>query len=159
MYFKFSLRKHPESGKLAGYYRLVESYLNAENRVCHRTILNVGLMEDATPEQLNKIQKQLTERYEYKQPIFRQEDDPTVKRYVEQFWQRIVSSKKTRPCTSRKVVANGEHGYAPAQQCPGNRCGEHSPSDMGKTASHSATALPRVYPRAGHACRYTLHPN
>ena len=94
MYFKFSLRKHPQSGKLSGYYRLVESYRNADNRVCHRTILNVGFMEDVTAEQLNKIQKQLTEKYEPKQPLFQGEDDPTVKRYVGELWQRIVASKK-----------------------------------------------------------------
>lgn len=94
MYFKFSLRKHPESGKLRGYYRLVESYRNAENRVCHRTILNVGFMEDATPEQLNRIQKQLTDRYEHKEPLFDQDGDPVVRSYVEEFWQRIVSSEK-----------------------------------------------------------------
>ncbi|ERM80556.1 hypothetical protein P872_13090 [Rhodonellum psychrophilum GCM71 = DSM 17998] len=48
MYFKFSLRKHPQSEKLSAYYRLVESYRNAGNRVCQRTILNVGFMEDVT---------------------------------------------------------------------------------------------------------------
>lgn len=94
MYFKFSLRKHPESGKLCGYYRLVESYRNAENRVCHRTILNVGFMEDATPEQLNRIQRQLTDRYEHKEPLFDEDVDPVVRSYVEEFWQRIVSSEK-----------------------------------------------------------------
>lgn len=73
----------------------MESYRNADNRVCHRTILNVGFMEDVTPEQLNKIQRQLTERYEHKQTLFEQgEDDPIVKKYVEGFWQRIVASKK-----------------------------------------------------------------
>lgn len=94
MYFKFSLRKHPQSEKLSGYYRLVESYRNAENRVCHRTILNVGFMEDVTAGQLNKIQKQLTERYEHKQEFFQGEDDPVVKKYIEELWQRIVASKK-----------------------------------------------------------------
>lgn len=95
MYFKFSLRKHPQTGKLSGYYRLVESYRNADNRVCHHTILNVGFMDDITPDQLNKIQKQLTERYENKQSLFEQEqDDPIVKNYVEELWQRIVASKK-----------------------------------------------------------------
>lgn len=95
MYFKFSLRKHPQTEKLSGYYRLVESYRNADNRVCHRTILNVGFMEDVTAEQLNKIQKQLTDRYERKQTFFEQEqDDPIVKKYVEELWQRIVASKK-----------------------------------------------------------------
>lgn len=94
MYFKSTIRKHPDTGKLSGYYRLVESYRNADNRICHRTILNIGFMEDATPEQLNKIQKQLTEKYEHKQPLFRTEEDPVVKRYVEQLWQRIIASKK-----------------------------------------------------------------
>ncbi len=52
-------------------------------------------MEDATPEQLNKIQKQLTEKYEHKQPLFEQEEqDPIIKKYVEQLWQRIVDSGK-----------------------------------------------------------------
>lgn len=94
MYFKFSLRRHPQTEKLSGYYRLVESYRNADNRVCHRTILNVGFMEDVTAEQLNKIQRQLTERYGHKQPIFQEQDDPSVKKYVEELWQRIVASKK-----------------------------------------------------------------
>jgi len=94
MYFKFSLRKHPQSGKLSGYYRLVESYRNADNRVCHRTILNVGFIEDTTPEQLNKIQRHLTDKYEQKNSLFDQEEDPVVKQYVEDFWQRTLSSKK-----------------------------------------------------------------
>ena len=52
-------------------------------------------MEDATVEQLNKIQRQLTEKYERKQPLFgQQEEDPIVKKYVEDLWQRIVASKK-----------------------------------------------------------------
>lgn len=58
------------------------------------TILNVGFMEDVTPEQLNKIAKQLTVKYEYKQPLFEPEADPVVKKYVDDLWQRIVASKK-----------------------------------------------------------------
>ena len=95
LYFKSVIRKHPDTGKLSGYYRLVESYRNGDNRICHHTIVNVGFMEDATPEQLNKIQKQLTEKYERKQPLFEQEEqDFIVKKYVEELWQRIVASKK-----------------------------------------------------------------
>lgn len=94
MYFKSTIRKHPDTGKLSGYYRLVESYRNADHRVCHRAILNVGFMEDVTPEQLNKIAKQLTGKYEHKQPLFEPEADPVVKRYVDDLWQRIVASKK-----------------------------------------------------------------
>ncbi len=103
MYFKFSLRKHPQTGKLSGYYRLVESYRNSDNRVCHHTILNVGFMEDVTPEQLNVIQKQLTQRYEHKQTFFQAEEDPIVKQYVEEFWQRIVGSKKLDLVSSEKL--------------------------------------------------------
>ena len=51
-------------------------------------------MEDATPEQLNKIQKRLTEKYENKQSLFEQQEDPVVKKYVEDLWQRIIASKK-----------------------------------------------------------------
>ena len=42
-------------------------------------------MEDAAPEQLNRIQKQLTEKYKHKQ---------FVKKYVEDLWKRIIASKK-----------------------------------------------------------------
>lgn len=94
MYFKSSIRKHPLTGKLSPYYRLVESYRNAENRICHHTILNIGFIDDATPEQLNKIQKQLTDKYEQKHTLFEQDDDPIVKKYVTEFWQRIIDSKK-----------------------------------------------------------------
>jgi hypothetical protein len=88
VYFKFSLRKHPQTEKLSGYYRLVESYRNGDNRICHRTNLNVGFMEDVSSEQLNKIQKHLTQRYERKQSLFEQEhDDDLVKKYVEELWQ------------------------------------------------------------------------
>lgn len=104
MYFKFTIRKHPQTGTLSGYYRLVESYRNADNRVCHRTILNVGFMEDVTADQLNTIQKQLTDRYERKQSLFQQEpDDPIVKRYVEDLWQRIVSCRKLDLVSEEKL--------------------------------------------------------
>ena len=94
LYFKSSIRKHPVTGKLSGYYRLVESYRNADNRICHRTILNIGFMEDASPEQMNIIQRRLTEKKEHKESLFEQEEDPIVKKYVDELWQRIISSKK-----------------------------------------------------------------
>jgi hypothetical protein len=48
----------------------VESYRNEDDRVCHRTILNVGFMEDTTVEQRQKIQVMLNDRYEMKQSVF-----------------------------------------------------------------------------------------
>ena len=83
---------------------MVESYRNADNRVCHHTILNVGFMEDVTADQLTKIQKQLTQRYERKQTLFEQgQDDPIVKKYVEELWQRIVASKKLDLVSAEKL--------------------------------------------------------
>lgn len=93
VYFKCSIRRHPQSGSITGYYRLVESYRNADDRICHRTILNVGFMEDTIVEQRNKIQKHLTERYEHKQVLF-EETDPVVKKYVDELWQRIIDTKR-----------------------------------------------------------------
>jgi hypothetical protein len=153
--FQVLISKHPQSEKLSGYYRLVESYRNAENRVCHRTNLNVGFMEDVTADQLNRIQKQLTERYGHKQPIFRGEDDPAVKKYVEELWQRIVASKKLGLAPAEKLSRMVNMDTLQHSNARGSRCGEYSVSDMGKTAAHSAAALPGVYPGAGHACRHT----
>ena len=65
MYFKSSMRGNSQTGELSGYYRLVESYRNIQDRVCHRTMLNVGFLDDITAEQLNIIQKRLTEYIQF----------------------------------------------------------------------------------------------
>jgi len=64
MYFKVSGRHNPHTNKPGWYYRLVESYRNADDRVCHRTMLNVGFLEGLTTDQMNLIQKMLTQRCE-----------------------------------------------------------------------------------------------
>ncbi len=101
VYFKCSIRHHPQSGNITGYYRLVESYRNDDDRICHRTILNVGFMEDTTVEQRNKIQKHLTDKYEHKQSLF-EETDPIVKKYVDELWQRIIDTKRLDITTVEK---------------------------------------------------------
>jgi hypothetical protein len=93
VYFKCSVRPHPQTGSITGYYRLVESYRNADDRICHRTILNVGYMEDTNVDQRNKIQKHLTDRYERKQVLF-EEADRVVIKYVEELWQCIIENKR-----------------------------------------------------------------
>ena len=93
MYFKVSMRYNPELKTSCGYYRLVESYRNIEDRVCHRTILNVGFVGHLSPEKLNKIQKALTNRAEGKTPLF-EDDDAVVQEYVERYWAEIVSKKR-----------------------------------------------------------------
>ena len=62
MYFKVSMRTNPETGIHCGYYRLVESYCNLCGRVCHRTLLNAGYLDALSADQLNLIQKILTEK-------------------------------------------------------------------------------------------------
>ena len=68
------MRVNPDTGILSGYFRLVESYRNEEGRVCHRTILNVGFMEDTDVQQRDKIQRHLTDKYERKQSLFAETD-------------------------------------------------------------------------------------
>lgn len=101
MYFKFSLRVNPETKILSGYYRLVESYRNEDERVCHRTILNVGFMEDTNVEQRNKIQRHLTDKYERRQSLF-EETDNVVIYSVSVLWQRIIESGKIDVATITK---------------------------------------------------------
>ena len=93
MYFKSSLRNNPDTNNLSAYYRLVESYRNYDNRICHRTILNVGFLEDLVPEQLNIIQKILINKSESKTELFEQTDSLVVK-YIDLFWSRIIAEKR-----------------------------------------------------------------
>lgn len=94
MYFKFSLRYNGAEQQSDAYYRLVESYRNAEGRVCHRIIVNIGFIADAfTPEQLNQTARLLTDRYELKQSLFTITDSAVVE-LAEMLWQRIVDEKR-----------------------------------------------------------------
>ena len=93
MYFKVSMRKNLATHQLQGYYRLVESYRKEYNRVCHRTLLNVGFLADITPEQLNKIQKLLSERAMSKISLF-EEQDEWVLHFSEQLWEELITKKR-----------------------------------------------------------------
>lgn len=94
MYFKFSGRHNPKTGDHDWYCRLVESYRNLEGRICHRTILNIGFLEEKiTAEQLNAISRKLTDRYQHKIRLF-EDTDELVVRWAAQLWQRIVDEKR-----------------------------------------------------------------
>ncbi len=94
MYFKFSGRTNPKTQQYEGYYRLVESYRNTTGRVCHRTILNIGFLEDPLiAEQLNKISRAITDMYEKKISLFSMED-PLVKKWTTIWWNKIVAGNK-----------------------------------------------------------------
>jgi len=91
------MRKNPETGIYSGYYRLVESYRNHNDRVCHRTILNAGYLDELTTDQLNLIQKILTDKVNnHDQPLFElpYTDDATVLGYVDRFYNRMVAEKR-----------------------------------------------------------------
>jgi len=95
MYFKVSMRHNPVKNFIDGYYRLVESYRNADDRICHRTLLNIGFMEDITSgEQLHKIQKVLTHKCSNSTgelfEVDYGETDPVVLRYVDCLYEQLL---------------------------------------------------------------------
>lgn len=91
------MRTNPETGIHSGYYRLVESYRNSGGRVCYRTILNAGYLDELNTDQLNLIQKILTTKVtHHDQSLFKLPftDDTTVIHYVEKFYDRMVAEKR-----------------------------------------------------------------
>jgi len=97
MYFKVSLRTNPHTGKTEGYYRLVESYRNTEGRVCHRTLLNVGFMDEVPVEDLNRIQKILNHKCQGEKDLFEVEyekESAAVKKWVNELYARLVKEKR-----------------------------------------------------------------
>jgi len=97
MYFKVSMRTNPATGIYSGYYRLVESYRNEDDRILHRTILNAGYLDELNTDQLNQIQKILTTKANNPdQPLFDipYTSDAVVIRYVDEFYNRMVAEKR-----------------------------------------------------------------
>lgn len=93
MYFKSTIRTNPLTKKIDSYYRLIESHRNSDGRVCHRTLLNVGFLENVFIDQLNKIQSHLNARYKKQEVIF-EETDAVVKSMTAELWHRLVSEKR-----------------------------------------------------------------
>jgi hypothetical protein len=92
MYFKFSLRKNPATREVESYYRLVESYRNEYNRVCHRTLLNIGFI-DYEVETLNMIRHILQNRIERKESLFETTDKLAIK-WANYYWDKLVKTNK-----------------------------------------------------------------
>ncbi len=117
MYFKVSMRTNPKTDIYSGYYRLVESYRNSDNRVCHRTILNAGYLDELSTDQLNLIQKILTDKVNnHDKPLFEQHytEDVTVIKYVEEFYNRMVAEKRIDVLVD-KTDKNGHNSYKSSQ--------------------------------------------
>jgi len=65
MYFRSSIRRNPATGEIDSYYRLIESYRNETDRVCHRTLLNVGFLDGlVTIDELNQVRRIICKRYQ-----------------------------------------------------------------------------------------------
>ena len=100
MYFRFSLRHNPVKGKSDTYYRLIESYRNETDRVCHKTLLNVGFLDDVVNiDQLNQIRRILCNRREEalgNAHLFEIEKDNSdiVNELADTFWQRLISENR-----------------------------------------------------------------
>ncbi len=91
------MRKNPETKKLSGYYRLVESYRNHNGNVCVRTLLSVGFLDDLNPDQLNLIQKILTAKVSNAGNVLFElpaSDDLVVLNYVDLFYNKMVTEKR-----------------------------------------------------------------
>lgn len=92
MYLKASFRHNPDIGNIAAYYRLVESYRNENDRVCHRTLLNIGFWPEATIEQKGKVVVHLNSRYKNELALFEELDQQVVK-WVNRFWNQMIEKK------------------------------------------------------------------
>ena len=113
MYFKVSMRTNPETKIYSGYYRLVESYRNAQGRVYHRTILNAGYLDGLNTDQLNLIQKILTAKAKnHDQPLFElpYTEDTTVIHYANEFYNRMVAEKRIDVLVDKQEKKPSESG-------------------------------------------------
>ena len=113
MYFKVSMRTNPKTDLYSGYYRLVESYRNYRDMVCHRTILNAGYLDELNTDQLNLIQKILTAKVSNcDKPLFDlpYTDDKTVIGYVEEFYNRMVAEKRIDVLLEKQEKKSSKNG-------------------------------------------------
>ena len=92
MYLKASFRNNPSINDIAAYYRLVESYRNEYDRVCHKTLLNIGFWPDATRIQKDKVVDYLNSRYKNELTLF-EEADTQVIQWANRFWNEMIENK------------------------------------------------------------------
>jgi transposase/predicted Fe-S protein YdhL (DUF1289 family) len=92
MYLKVSYRHNPQIKNIAAYFRIVESYRNECDRICHRTLLNIGFWAEASDEQQQKVIRLLNDRYHNAKSIF-EEQDPQVLAWADDFWNKMIAKK------------------------------------------------------------------
>ena len=92
MYLKASFRHNSSINDIAAYYRLVESYRNEIDRVCHKTLLNIGFWPDAARAQKDKVVAHLNERYKNELTLFEETDEQVIE-WVNRFWNEMIANK------------------------------------------------------------------
>ena len=92
MYFRSVIRKNPINQELGGYYRLVESYRNEADRICHQTLLTIGFINFSV-EKLNIIQRILNNKYKKKYSVFEESDKEAIE-LAEFYWEELIKGGK-----------------------------------------------------------------
>ena len=92
MYFRSVIRKNPINQELGGYYRLVESYRNDADRICHQTLLTIGFINFSV-EKLNIIQRILNNKYKKKYSVFEELDKEAIE-LAEFYWEELIKGGK-----------------------------------------------------------------
>ena len=94
MYFKASCRRNPRTEKVESYYRLVESYRDANNYIRHRTIVTAGFIDHFTAEELNFIQKNISDRVNGKPILMVQDSGTHLLEYADELYRKAIKDKK-----------------------------------------------------------------
>lgn len=94
MYFKASCRNNPQTQKVESYYRLVESYRDANNYIRHRTIVTAGFIDHFSADELIFIQKNITDRINGKPILLVQDSDAHLLEYADELYSKALKSGK-----------------------------------------------------------------
>ena len=94
MFFKLTCRRNPQTEKVESYYRLVESYRDANNFIRHRTIVTAGFIDHFSADELIFIQKNITDRISGKPILFVQDCDAHLLEYADELYYKALKNKK-----------------------------------------------------------------
>jgi transposase len=99
MNFTSQMRINPETGEYEKYYRLKESYRNAEGRACTRILLNAGFLSGLSAEEIRDVSRGLTYLYDNHGQRELWEDklqcySQTVKSRINEYRTRMVEEKR-----------------------------------------------------------------
>jgi hypothetical protein len=94
MFFKASCRRNPQTDKVESYYRLVESYRDANNYIRNKTIVTAVFIDYFTADELIFIQKYITDRVCGKPILMVQDADLPLLEYADELYHTALKGKK-----------------------------------------------------------------